>query len=148
VGLVGSSNQPHVPWGRGLEHPYDPEAIDLPPYLVDTPTTRQALAKYDGEITYMDQQVGPVRRALDPTGQAETTTVLFLTEHGSNFLHCKWTCYDTGVRSAAVVRWPGVVEPAAERAEGEPTLPSLVGAAVVPVDPSWLVGAATPMPSP
>ena len=110
-GLVVSSNQPHVPWNRGLEYPYDPEAINLPPYLVDTPTTRQALAKYYGEITYMDQQVGQVMRALDATGQAENTIVLFLTEQGSNFPHCKWTCYDTGVRSAAVVRWPGVVEP-------------------------------------
>lgn len=110
-GMVVCSNQPHVPWNRGLTYPYDPGALDLPPYLVDTPETRQALAEYYGEITYMDRQVGRVLRDLAATGQAENTIVIFLSEHGSNFPHCKWTCYDTGVRSAALVRWPGVVEP-------------------------------------
>lgn len=109
--LVVSSNQPHVPWNRGVGYPYAPEALDLPPYLVDTETTREALARYYAEISYMDRQVGRVLQHLQETGQAENTIVLFLTEHGSNFPHCKWTCYDAGVRSAALVRWPGVVAP-------------------------------------
>jgi N-sulfoglucosamine sulfohydrolase len=92
-------------------YPYAPEALDLPPYLVDTETTREALARYYAEISYMDRQVGRVLQHLQETGQAESTIVLFLTEHGSNFPHCKWTCYDAGVRSAALVRWPGVVAP-------------------------------------
>ncbi|PSQ90632.1 MAG: sulfatase atsG [Proteobacteria bacterium SW_6_67_9] len=110
-GLVVSSNQPHVPWNRGIEYPYEPDELTLPPYLVDTPETRQALARYYAEITYMDRQVGQVLQHLDETGQTENTIVVFLTEHGSNFPHCKWTCYDTGVRSAAIVRWPGTVAP-------------------------------------
>lgn len=109
--LVVSSNQPHVPWNRGLPVTYDPDALDLPPYLVDTPATREALARYYAEITYLDRQVGQVLQHLREAGQAENTIVLFLSEHGSNFPHCKWTCYDTGVRSAAIVRWPGTVAP-------------------------------------
>lgn len=109
--LVVSSNQPHRPWNRGLAYSYAPDALDLPPYLVDTKETRSALARYYAEITYMDRQVGQVLQHLAATGQAENTIVIFLSEHGSNFPHCKWTCYDTGVRSAALVRWPGVVRP-------------------------------------
>lgn len=109
--LVVSSNQPHVPWNRGMPHLYSPDALELPPYLVDTEETRESLARYYAEITYMDLQAGRVLQHLSETGQAENTLVLFLSEHGSNFPHCKWTCYDTGVRSAAIVRWPGVVPP-------------------------------------
>ena len=108
--LVVASNQPHRPWNRGVPRAYDPSALALPPYLVDTPETREALARYYAEIAYADHQVGRVLQALRETGQAEDTLVIFLSEQGSNFPHCKWTCYDTGVRSAALVRWPGVVE--------------------------------------
>ena len=109
--LVVASNQPHRPWNRGLAYPYDPEKLTLPPYLVDTPATREAFARYYAEITYMDDQVGQVLTALRETGQTENTLVIFLSEHGSNFPHAKWTAYDAGLRSAALVRWPGVVEP-------------------------------------
>lgn len=109
--LVVASNQPHRPWNRGDAAAYDPDALTLPPYFVDTPETRQALARYYAEITYMDDQVGQVLRALEETGQAGHTLVLYLSEQGSNFPHAKWTAYDTGLRSAALVRWPGVVRP-------------------------------------
>lgn len=112
--LVVSSNQSHGPWNRGIEFPYDPDEINLPPYIVDTPETRQAMARYYAEIAYMDRQLGTTLQHLNETGQAENTIVIFLSEQGSHLPHCKWTCYDTGVRSAAIVRWPGVVEPASE----------------------------------
>lgn len=109
--LIVSSNQPHVPWNRGATSQYTPELFTLPPYLVDTPETREALAKYYGEISYMDNQMGQVLEYLRMTGQEEETLVIFLSEQGSNFPHCKWTCYETGLRSACLVRWPGKTEP-------------------------------------
>lgn len=109
--LVVASNQPHIPWNRGLTHPYDPERLELPPYLVDTEVTREALARYYAEITYMDAQMGEVLEHLEETGQSDDTLVLYLSEQGSNFTHGKWTLYDTGVRSAAIVRWPERVAP-------------------------------------
>lgn len=108
--LIVSSNQPHGPWNRGNSYGYDPDSIDLPPYLVDTPETRKGLANYYAEITYMDDQMGTVLQYLQETGQAENTIVIFLSEQGSHLPHCKWTCYDTGVRSTAIMRWPGVIE--------------------------------------
>lgn len=108
--LIVSSNQPHGPWNRGISNPYKPSEIELPPYLVDTPETREAMARYYAEITYMDQQMGTALQHLRETGQEENTIVVFLSEQGSHLPHCKWTCYDTGVRSTAIMRWPNKIK--------------------------------------
>lgn len=42
--LVVSSNQPHRPWNRGPKFQYDHRKIKLPPYLIDTMETREAMA--------------------------------------------------------------------------------------------------------
>ncbi len=107
--LVVTSNQPHTPWNRGDSSVYDAAALTLPPYLADTPTTREAMTKYYAEITYMDAQFGRVMQELENNGAAENTLVLFLTEQGSNFPFCKWTCYDSGLRATLIARWPGEV---------------------------------------
>jgi N-sulfoglucosamine sulfohydrolase len=39
------------------------------------------------------------------------TLVLFTSEQGSQFPGCKWTNWDTGVHTALLARWPGVVAP-------------------------------------
>jgi uncharacterized sulfatase len=88
---------------------YPPDRLDLPPVFVDTPETRRNYSSYLAEITYMDGQVGDVLDTLDATDASESTLVLFLSEQGSGFPFAKWTCYDAGLQSAAVVRWPGVV---------------------------------------
>lgn len=107
--LVVTSNQPHTPWNRGDASAYDPATLTLPPYLVDTPETRTALAAYYAEITYLDAQFGRVMAQLEAEGDPTNTLVLFLTEQGSNFPFCKWTCYETGLRSTVIARWPGEV---------------------------------------
>jgi uncharacterized sulfatase len=38
---------------------------------------------------------------------AENTLVVVVSEQGSSFPFGKWTCYDTGLQSACIVRWPG-----------------------------------------
>lgn len=104
--LIVTSNQPHTPWNRGDPSAYDPWKLQLPPYLVDTPTTRKALAAYYAEITYLDGQFGHVMAQLEEHGATNNTVVIFLTEQGSNFPFCKWTCYETGLRATAIMRWP------------------------------------------
>ena len=107
--LVVTSNQPHTPWNRGDASAYDPATLTVPPYLVDTLATREALTHYYAEITYMDAQFGRVMAELAAHGDPANTVVVYLTEQGSNFPFCKWTCYETGLRSTAIVRWPGQI---------------------------------------
>lgn len=109
---VFASHDPHSPWTRGPKELYDPRRITVPPYLHDNDTTRRQLAAYFAEITSLDNQVGACLRAVDQTGQRENTLVLFVSEQGSSFPYGgKWSLYDNGMRTAAVVRWPGKVKP-------------------------------------
>ena len=112
--LVVTSNQPHTPWNRGDSSQYDPETLTVPPYLVDTPTLREAMSRYYAEIAYMDRQVGTMLSHLKELNLQQDTVVLWLSEQGSQLPFGKWTCYDTGIHAAAVLRWPEKVMPGSE----------------------------------
>ncbi|MDH3583016.1 MAG: sulfatase [Phycisphaerae bacterium] len=105
--LVIALVEPHVPWVMGDASRYPPKKIKLPANLADTPRTREDFGRYLAEVTYMDGQVGDILSALERTGQAQDTLVLFTSEQGSQFPGCKWTNWDTGVHTALVARWPG-----------------------------------------
>ncbi len=131
--LVVALVEPHVPWVMGDPTPYRGKNLKLPPYLVDTPVTRDAFARYLAEITYMDGQVGEILETLGKAGLADDTLVLFSSEQGSQFPGCKWTNWDSGLHTALVARWPGKV-PAGKRTDAivqytdvAPTLVELAG---------------------
>jgi len=107
--LVVALVEPHVPWVMGDPSLYPPDKIALPPNIADTRRTRQDYAKYLAEITYMDGQVGELLAALDESGKAKDTLVLFTSEQGAQFPGCKWTNWDTGVHTALIARWPGKI---------------------------------------
>ena len=105
--LVVALVEPHVPWVMGDASKYPPKKIKLPENIADTPRTREDYGKYLAEITYMDGQVGDLLGALDRSGKADETLVLFTSEQGSQFPGCKWTNWDTGLHTALIARWPG-----------------------------------------
>jgi len=68
---------------------------------------REELAKYFGEISKLDEQVGALMKMLKETQQTENTIVLFVSEQGSCFPYGgKWSVYDNGIRASAILRWP------------------------------------------
>ncbi len=131
--LVVALVEPHVPWVMGDASAYPPKKLKLPPHIADTPKTRQDFAAYLAEITYMDTQVGEILDALDQSGHAEETLVMFSSEQGSQFPGCKWTSWDVGVHTALIARWPGKVKEATrtdalvQYADVLPTLLDLAG---------------------
>jgi len=108
--LFACSNEPHSPWNKGDASRYDASKLKLPPYFVDTTETRENMAKYLAEITYYDWQVGQALELLDKHGVADKTLVIVVSEQGSSFPFGKWTCYDTGLQSAFIARWPGKIK--------------------------------------
>ncbi len=86
--------------------PEDPAAVSIPSWLADTPGAREDLAQYDGCIRDMDIAVGEILDALEASGLAENTLVLFTTDHGSPFPRAKSTLYDAGIHTALMMRWP------------------------------------------
>lgn len=115
--LMITSNQPHVPWNRGDAAKYPPDAIQLRPGCEDTPMTRQTLSRYFAEITYLDSLVGKSLEIIERAGITKNTLVIFTSEHGSQFPFEKWTCYDHGLKTAFIAKWPGMIE-AGSRASG------------------------------
>ncbi len=109
--LFACSNEPHSPWNKGDASRYDTAKLKLPPYFVDTAETRENMTRYLAEITYYDWQVGQALALLDKYALADNTLVIVVSEQGSSFPFGKWTCYDTGLQSAFIARWPGKIEP-------------------------------------
>jgi N-sulfoglucosamine sulfohydrolase len=112
--LVVALTEPHAPWVMGDASAYPPRSLKLPPYLADTPLTRQSYSRYLAEITYMDGQIGELLATLEASGRTKDTLVLFTSEQGAQFPGCKWTNWDSGLHTSIVARWPGVV-PAGRR---------------------------------
>ena len=109
--LVVASHQPHVAWDQGDPSAYPPDKLTVPPYLIDCPYTRECLSRYYAEITYLDAQLGAALDVVEQSGRGENTMVIFTSEQGQQFPFGKWTCYDTGLRTAFIARWPGKVKP-------------------------------------
>ena len=109
--LIVASNQPHGPWNRGDVKQYDASKITVAPYMVDTKETRDNLVKYYAEITYMDSLVGTCTKMVEKQKNKDNTLFLFASEHGSSMPFGKWTCYNMGLKSAFIARWPKVIKP-------------------------------------
>ena len=126
---------PHDPLLRppGVE-PYDPARMPLqanflpaPPFefgnrggrdemLYPPPRTaegiREELALYYGVITHVDAQIGRIRAALEATGRAANTLILFTSDNGlaigSHGLVGKSNMYEHSVGVPLIVAGPGV----------------------------------------
>lgn len=109
--LFVCSKEPHTPWDKGNPGLFPPDKLTLPPFFVDTPDTRENFSNYLAEVNYLDGQVGEVMKLLDDKGLTENTLVIFSSEQGNSFPFAKWTCYDVGVHSAFITKWPGKIQP-------------------------------------
>ena len=108
--LFACSNEPHSPWNKGDASAYPADKVKLPPYIVDTPRMRSDFSNYLAEITYYDSQVGEIVELLGKHGLSENTLLMVVSEQGNGFPFAKWTCYDHGLQSAMIVRWPNKVK--------------------------------------
>ncbi|AQQ09510.1 Choline-sulfatase [Sedimentisphaera cyanobacteriorum] len=108
--LFACSNEPHTPWNKGNPSAYDADEVELRPYIPDTPVVRESMTKYLAEITYFDNQVGQLLNLLDEYGLSDNTMVMVVSEQGNALPFAKWTCYEDGLGSIMIVRWPGKVE--------------------------------------
>ncbi len=135
--MIAASNEPHAPWNKGDASVYPPKKLRLPPVLADTPRTRELFSKYLAEITYFDSQVGELLGLLDKHQLADDTLVVVLSEQGNALPFAKWTCFDAGLHSAMLARWPG-------RISKRSTSDALVE--YIDIVPTFLAAAGLPAP--
>ncbi len=84
-----------------------PEYV-IPPFpLYDNQQNREDMAAYMTSARIADNCVGMVLNALKESGLEENTLVLFTTDHGIAFPYMKCNLYDTGIRVALILKYPG-----------------------------------------
>lgn len=121
--LVINISDPHKPFygqGRGNENAddrfvpsriYPAEEVPVPGFLPEDPAIRKELALYYSTVRRADDCVGRVLKALDESGQADDTLLMFLSDHGMPFPFAKTCVYHHSTRTPWIVRWPGTVAP-------------------------------------
>lgn len=158
---ISTDMVPNSPCPRELLELYDPASIDLPPNFDDAMTdkpgiyrrlreqlwgqlslaeVREAMVNYFANCTLEDRYFGMILDALDATGAADDTLVMFIGDHGDyNFAHGLQNMGVPAFREAyhipVVARWPkGIVRPNRDvddivwLADIAPTLIDLAGA--------------------
>ncbi|HJP33597.1 MAG TPA: sulfatase-like hydrolase/transferase [Candidatus Latescibacteria bacterium] len=88
----------------------DVEAVELPPYLPNTPVCREALARHYDNLETADGRVGELLDQLEADGLANDTIVVLWSDHGEGLPRAKRWPYDAGIRIPLIVRWPGQVK--------------------------------------
>jgi arylsulfatase A-like enzyme len=111
--LFLSWSTPHNPYhqlpGR-WQDVYDPASLTLPANTPDTETHRRDLAGYYAHISALDETLGRLLAALQASGQADNTIVVFTSDHGDMLgaqgVYRKQWPYDESALVPMIVRWP------------------------------------------
>lgn len=123
--LVINVADPHKPFyaeGRGGEtipdphkpsRVFTPDEVPVPGFLFDDPVVRKELSHYYSSVRRADDCVGEVLGALQASGQADRTVVMFLSDHGMPLPFAKTQLYHHSTRTPWIIRWPGVTKPGA-----------------------------------
>jgi choline-sulfatase len=128
--LFVSFYETHSPFWFPVEYRgrHDPKSFPVPPVSpadldrlpavfrgLTVPQKQGILAAYHTSAEFLDRNLGRVLDALDRSGRADGTLVVFTSDHGyllgqhGRFeKHC---CYEPAVRAALMMRWPGATSP-------------------------------------
>ena len=106
----------HDPWLRQVDGlPKSPQTgaeVNAMPYMgIDPSVMREMVADYYNSLARLDACVGELLAALDNSGKADNTLVIYLGDHGADMLRGKRTCYEGGLRIPLILRWPGHTQP-------------------------------------
>ena len=100
----GFGNDRDYPGVRRIR--YDAAKVLVPAHLPDQPEVRQEIAEHYEAISRLDQGIGLILKALEETGLARDTLVLYVSDNGIPFAGAKTGLYDAGVRLPLLARSP------------------------------------------
>lgn len=120
----------------------------LPWVGVDSARLRDVTADYYNCMARLDIAVGQLLAALQASGAAENTLVIYFSDHGAQFPRGKYSLYEGGLKVPMLIRWPGRTStglvrqelvstldllPTVLQATGLPPAPELPGRALQPL---------------
>lgn len=106
--LLYNISRPHRPFPNSDRESIrvNPDEVELPAFLADTPVIRKDWAEYLEAIERADTLVGEAMAALNQSGEADDTIVILLSDHGYCFQHGKMSLYEAGLHVPLVIRVP------------------------------------------
>jgi N-sulfoglucosamine sulfohydrolase len=127
-------HRPFIVFGK----PVNPNTVEVPPYLPDTPDVRKDLAEFYGCINETDETIGKLNKWLEHTALKDNTLFIYTTDHGEAFPRAKCTLYDPGIKILLLMSLPGseyikggkVIPSLARNIDLLPTLLDLIGAEI------------------
>ena len=90
---------------------YKPSDVTVPGFLPDLPGVREELSQYLNSTRRLDDTFGRVMQALNESGMAENTLVIFISDNGIAVPFAKCNAWFHSSRTPCLVRWPKVVTP-------------------------------------
>ena len=114
--LIININDPHKPfYGMNnrqelINDPLKPSKIFtdkevvVPGFLPDTPDVRIELAHYYSSVRRADDCAGAVMQALEESGEADNTVVMFLSDHGMALPFAKTAVWHHSTHTPWIVR--------------------------------------------
>lgn len=124
------------------------EAPDCQPSREDVKrrVSEEGYPEHVAPMTWVDDSIGAVLAKLESEGLTENTIVLVLSDHSGKG---KLTCYEDGVRTTALIRWPGRIA-AGSRIDGMianiDVAPMLLKAGGVSVPQDYVIDGVDPTP--
>lgn len=122
--LMANSHDPHRPfagsaqeqkaWGHDLPkttRTVTQDEVEVPGFLPALPEVHQEIAEYFTSVHRLDQTVGAILEALEASGLADDTLVMFLSDNGMAVPFAKANCYLRSTQTPWIVRWPNRVAP-------------------------------------
>jgi arylsulfatase A-like enzyme len=101
---------PRHPFDNGMAKDIRDE--NLAPYPRTRLVIGDQLCEYYGLITHLDEQVGRILEALEVSGHAEDTLIIYTADHGlalgSHGLLGKQSLYEHSMRSPLIISGPGI----------------------------------------
>lgn len=102
----GGRDDPNVP-----SRVFTADEVPVPGFLFDDPVVRAELALYYSSVRRADDCLSQVLTALEESGEAETTVIFFLSDHGMPLPFAKTQLYFHSTRTPWMISWPGVTKP-------------------------------------
>ena len=121
--LMVNISDPHKPFygqrrnPKQAPDPYVPsktfraDQVPVPGFLPDNEVVRAELAMYYDSVRRADDCFREILSALNQSGAADRTIVIFFSDHGMPFPFAKTQLYYHSTRTPLIVRWPGVTKP-------------------------------------
>ena len=114
------------------------DEVEVHGMLPDLDEIRRETAQYYTSVFRCDETIGAVLRALEESGAADETLVVFLSDNGMSFPYAKTNCYLNSTKTPLIIKWPGHIQ--------EGMVDSIHMVSGIDLMPTFLEAAGLPLP--